>query len=97
MKYTGPERRLNGDRRKGFHKWRWRLITIWIAAFTGVSYWQWQSLQDSRVASCKQTYESYNKVFAPFEPKPLTKDWVRFKAVVAQLKLGCKDQVTPEP
>jgi hypothetical protein len=41
-KYTGPERRVNSNRRytdHPIHPWRWRALTVWCIIFTVLVFW----------------------------------------------------------
>lgn len=55
-------------------------------------------IQSSRVDSCKQTYESFHKVFKPFIPPPprakkQQEDLDKFNAIISKLKKGCTKQI----
>lgn len=55
-------------------------------------------IQDSRVESCKKTYEGISNVFKPFFPPPpqtaeQKAQLEKFNTTVAKLKNGCSKQV----
>lgn len=60
-------------------------------------------IQESRVASCRQTYESFREVFKPFVPQKLTKPYspierrtIQFNRTVDELKRRCDTQTEPK-
>lgn len=59
-------------------------------------------IQDSRLSSCKQTFEGIREVFKPFEPKKGEKstpeqrrNWIKFNNTIDKLKAKCSAQVKP--
>lgn len=64
----------------GLYPWRWRMLTLWIIVFSLFVAWTVQGvrnssqhnrsrivdIQQSRLNSCRTTYESIRQVFKPF-------------------------------
>jgi hypothetical protein len=94
----GREGRQGEAGKDAIHPWRWRALTLWIILFTAFSFWQYTALQDSRVSSCKRTYEGIRLVFQPFLPpeEAATPQQVRniekFNNRITVLKANCDKQ-----
>lgn len=55
-----------------YHKWRWRLLTLWVIGFTLYMMWTYTSIQNGRKESCERTYAGIREAFQPLFPKQLT-------------------------
>lgn len=93
------------------HIWRWRAMTVWIIIFSVVVFWalaetrhlshennaRISDVQQSRILSCRQTYESIRQVFAPFTPTKPTpqqeKNLKLFNQLIVSKKQQCVQQV----
>lgn len=58
-------------------------------------------IQDSRVASCKRTYDAIEDVFSPFFPKPprlqeQEENIRKFRHLIDQYRKGCIEQTKPD-
>lgn len=110
--YTGPyddkfDHEVNRVLKES-HGWRWNLLAIWILLFSiavilGLLANQHRvnDIQQSRVESCKRTYQSFKDVFKPFVSKhPTEVERARLQAFNALLDSkiqGCDKQVKPKP
>ncbi|MDQ5821955.1 MAG: hypothetical protein M3540_10990 [Actinomycetota bacterium] len=97
------------------YRWRWRLLTFWVIGFTALTVYALDQnrgliaenkqritdIQQSRIASCRQTYEGVRDVFRPFfrPPKERTakerRDVEKFNRTVDRLKRRCDLQTQP--
>lgn len=111
--YQGPERRQR-DRRRGSRIRRW-LFYGWLILFSlavGYSIRENRTLaqqnrdritdiQESRLASCKSTYQSFHAVFDPFFPPKghrnakQRSDIKKFNKIITAKVATCRRQITP--
>lgn len=82
------------------HRWRWRALWIWMIAFTLAVIFLYESIQVSRIQSCKENYSAFNKVFKPFLPpkgakvdKKQQDNIDKFHATIHDLRTQCRKQV----
>lgn len=82
------------------HKWRWRALTAWVILFTLAVIFLYESVQISRLESCRQNYGAFNEVFKPFFPpkgaKTTTKQQNnidKFHKTISDLRSQCRGQV----
>jgi len=52
------------------YTWRWRVLAVWVIAFTVGIFYLFNDIQTGRLKSCKATYNSIEDVALSFLPPP---------------------------
>lgn len=69
------------------------LVGAVILAGWSITAWR-DALQESRMRSCRQTYQAFIEVFRPYFPSSRPAELAKFKRTVARLKSRCAEQTS---